>query len=72
MKKQNSFSRNNESGFGIWSAIILLALIFFIAAALMKTVGIWTAVIGFIAVFVTVMFLANLSDIIRYSKISNM
>lgn len=72
MKKQNSFSLKNEDGFSIWSAIVLLALIGFVAAVVMKTIGIWTAIIGFIAVFVAVMFLANLSDIIRYSKISSM
>lgn len=72
MKKQNSFSLSNEDGFGIWGAIILLALIGFTAAAMMRTVGIWTAIIGFVAVFIVVMFLANLADIIRYNKISSM
>lgn len=72
MKKQNSFPLKNEDGFSVWSAIILLALIGFVAAVVMKTIGIWTAIIGFVAVFVAVMFLANLSDIIRYSKISSM
>ena len=71
MKKQ-TFSLNNQDGFGIWSALILLALIFFVAAVVMKTLSIWTAIIGFIAVFVAVMFLMSLPSIIRYSKISSM
>lgn len=72
MKKRNSFSLENEKGFSIWGAIILLALIFFVAAAVMNTVSIWTAIIGFIGVFVAVMFLMNLPGIIRYGKISSM
>jgi hypothetical protein len=72
MKKRSSFSLKNEDGFSVWSAIILLALIGFTAAAVMKTLSVWTAVIGFIAVFVVVMFLMNLPSIIRYNKISNM
>ncbi|CAN5824650.1 hypothetical protein BH20ACI4_BH20ACI4_03730 [soil metagenome] len=72
MKKPTSFSLNNEEGFGIWGAIVLLALIFFIVAVAMKTLSIWTAIIGFIAVFVAVMFLMSLPGIIRYGKISSM
>lgn len=72
MKKQTSFSLNNEEGFGIWSAIVLLALIAFIAAVAMKTLSIWVAILGFIAVFIAVMFLMSLPSIIRYGKISSM
>jgi uncharacterized membrane protein YhaH (DUF805 family) len=68
MKQQN----NSESGFGIWSAILLLALIAFIVLAVMKTISVLAAVLGFIVVFILVVFFATLPDIIRYTKISSM
>jgi uncharacterized membrane protein YhaH (DUF805 family) len=68
MKQQN----NGESGFGIWSVILLLALIAFIGLAVMKTIGVLAAVLGFIAVFILVVFFATLPDIVRYVKISSM
>ncbi|HEV7642448.1 MAG TPA: hypothetical protein VGO50_00775 [Pyrinomonadaceae bacterium] len=68
MKQQN----NSESGFGIWSVILLLALIAFIVLAVMKTITVLAAVIGFIAVFILILFFATLPDIMRYVKISSM
>ncbi len=72
--KQNFYliQTDSESGFGVWSAILLLALIAFIVLAVMKTISILAAVIGFVAVVILVMFFATLPDMIRYARISNM
>lgn len=72
MKKQTALTRKNEDGFGIWSVIVLLALIALTTAVVFKTVSISMALIGFILVICAALLLANLPDIIRYSKISNM
>jgi len=62
----------NESGFGLWSAIVLLALIAFIILAVMKTMTVWAAVLAFVAVLIIATLIAALPDIIRYTKISSM
>ena len=72
MKKQTAFTRKDEKGFGIWSAIVLLALIAFIAAVILKAMGVWTALIGFVLVTFVAILLASLPDIIRYNKMSGM
>jgi len=63
---------NSEAGFGIWSALLVLALIAFIVLLVMKTVSVLTAVIGFVAVVILILFFATLPDIMRYVKISSM
>lgn len=62
----------NESGFGIWGVIVLLALVAFIILAAMKIMTVWAAVLAFAAVLIVVVFIAALPDIVRYTKISSM
>ena len=66
------FARHSESGFGIFSALVLLAFIGFIAAAAMGTMRVSYAILGFVAALVVITVLAMIPDIIRYSKISSM
>lgn len=72
--KQNFYltQTGSESGFGVWSAILLLALIASIVLAVIKTISILAAVAGFVAVVILIMFFATLPDIIRYARISSM
>lgn len=69
---KNAPKISDESGFGILSAIVFLALIAFIVLAVIKTLSILIAVLGFIGVVILVVVLASLPDIRRYAKISNM
>jgi hypothetical protein len=67
-----SIGQNNEAGFGVWGAVILLALIAFIVLAVVKVLSVLAAVIGFVVVFAVIVLIAMLPDIIRYAKISSM
>jgi membrane protein YdbS with pleckstrin-like domain len=68
----NGKNVSSESGFGLWGAIVLLALIAFIVLAVMKLMTVWAAVLAFAAVLILATLIAMLPDIMRYSKISSM
>jgi small basic protein len=62
----------NEAGFGVWQALLFLILIGLIVAVAMKAIGIWVGLGSFVAAVVLLGILANVSDIRRYIRISNM
>lgn len=72
MKKEFDPERKNEAGLAFWRILLLIVLIGFIAAVVMKLMSLWVAVVAFIVAAIIIGLLANFSDVTRYMKISRM
>lgn len=72
MREMLVSTRNDESGFGLWRALLLLILLGLIVAVVMKAMSVWLAVGVFVLAVVLLGLIANASDIGRYMKISGM
>lgn len=72
MRNEMDSARKNEAGYGLWRALLLIILVALVAAAIMKAIAVWVAVLAFIAAVVIIGLVANASDISRYMKISSM
>lgn len=72
MIERMSSNSDDERGFGIWSALMLIVLIAVIAAAAVKAITITMAIVIFIAAFIVLTLIAMLPDMARYIRISSM
>lgn len=72
MKNASVSGRSNEAGFAFWSILLLIILIGFIAAVVMKLMSVWIAIGAFILAVIVIGLLANFADVTRYMKISRM
>ncbi len=72
MNNKLASEKKNEAGFAFWTILLVLVLIGFIAAVVMKLMSVWAAIGLFILAAIVIGFLANISDVTRYMKISRM
>ncbi len=72
MKNKIALAQNNAAGFGLFWPLVFIIFVGFIIAAVMQLLTIWAAAGLFILTIVVIVFVASLSDIMRYLKISSM
>jgi hypothetical protein len=72
MTNEIASERNGEGGFAFWRILLLIVLIGFIAAVVMKLMSVWVAIGFFVLAAFVIGLLANIPDIIRYMRISSM
>jgi membrane associated rhomboid family serine protease len=63
---------NPQGGFGLLKALLFVIFVGFIMAVVIKLMSIWVAIGGFIGAAIVLGLIANISDIRRYIRISNM
>ena len=72
MKNNIATTQQNDAGFGLFGPLLFIVFVGLIVAVVMHLLTIWAGVGLFVVSVVLVVFLASLSDIRRYMRISSM